>query len=169
MTRYFQKELENIKKRILSLGSLVEERVRMVTKAIDEKNAEIAEDVIRLDYEIDENEVEVEEEKKEKDVLNKIEFLRKYFIDFGQASCESNIESVKGKWQSPHGELTLEISNNTFNAEGIFTHTYDYGTLMKSLTGSTTSRPFTRTIEITYSGLVEGNTIRYKLIRNEKN
>ena len=62
MTRHFQKELENIKKRILSLGSLVEERVRMVTKAIDEKNAEIAEDVIRLDYEIDENEVEVEEE-----------------------------------------------------------------------------------------------------------
>jgi phosphate transport system protein len=62
MTKYFQKELVNIKKRILSLGALVEERVRMVTKAIDEKNADIANEVIRLDYEIDENEVEVEEE-----------------------------------------------------------------------------------------------------------
>ena len=62
MTKYFQKELQNIKKRILSLGALVEERVRMVTKAIDENNADIANEAIRLDYEIDENEVEVEEE-----------------------------------------------------------------------------------------------------------
>jgi phosphate transport system protein len=62
MTKYFQKELENIKKRILSLGALVEERVQMVTKTIEEQNADVAEEVIRLDYEIDENEVEVEEE-----------------------------------------------------------------------------------------------------------
>ena len=62
MTKHFNKELEKIKKRILSLGSLVEERVRMATKAIEEKNPDIAEEVIRLDYEIDENEVEVEEE-----------------------------------------------------------------------------------------------------------
>lgn len=62
MTKHFQKELDKIKKRILSLGSLVEERVRMATKAIEENNADIAEEVIRLDYEIDENEVEVEEE-----------------------------------------------------------------------------------------------------------
>ena len=62
MAKHFHKELEKIKKRILSLGSLVEERVRMATKAIKEKNAAIAEEVIRLDYEIDESEVEVEEE-----------------------------------------------------------------------------------------------------------
>ena len=62
MTKYFQKELEKIKKRILSLGSLVEERVRIVTKAIEERNADTAQDIIRLDYEIDESEVEVEEE-----------------------------------------------------------------------------------------------------------
>lgn len=62
MTKHFQKELDRTKKRILSLGSLVEERVRMVTEAIKENNSDIAEDVIRLDYEIDESEVEVEEE-----------------------------------------------------------------------------------------------------------
>ena len=62
MTKYFQRELEKIKKRILSLGSLVEERVRIVTKAIEERNADTAQDIIRLDYEIDESEVEVEEE-----------------------------------------------------------------------------------------------------------
>ena len=62
MTKHFQKELDKIKKRILSLGSLVEERVRMATKAISENSADIAKEVIRLDYEIDESEVEVEEE-----------------------------------------------------------------------------------------------------------
>lgn len=62
MAKHFHKELEKIKKRILSLGSLVEERVRMASTAIEEKNADTAEEVIRLDYEIDESEVEVEEE-----------------------------------------------------------------------------------------------------------
>ena len=62
MTKHFQKELGKIKKRILSLGSLVEERVRMVTKAIEDRDGELAAEVIQLDYEIDETEVEVEEE-----------------------------------------------------------------------------------------------------------
>ncbi|MBW1939742.1 MAG: phosphate transport system regulatory protein PhoU, partial [Deltaproteobacteria bacterium] len=34
MTIRFQKELEKLKKRILSLGAMVEERVRMAIKAL---------------------------------------------------------------------------------------------------------------------------------------
>ena len=60
--KQFTKELENIKKRILALGALVEERVQMAIKAIDTNDPELAEKIIKTDYEIDETEVEIEEE-----------------------------------------------------------------------------------------------------------
>ena len=62
MTKHFHRELEKIKKMILSLGTLVEERVQMARTAIDEKDAAVAEKIIKSDFEIDEMEVEVEEE-----------------------------------------------------------------------------------------------------------
>ncbi|MCD4763616.1 MAG: phosphate signaling complex protein PhoU [Desulfobacterales bacterium] len=62
MTIHFQRELEKIKKRILSLGAMVEERVRMVIKALELRDADIAERIIKSDHEIDEMEVEIEEE-----------------------------------------------------------------------------------------------------------
>ena len=60
--KQFTKELENIKKRILALGAMVEERVQMAIKAIDSNDAQLAEKIIKTDYEIDETEVEIEEE-----------------------------------------------------------------------------------------------------------
>ena len=62
MTIYFQTELDKIKKRVLSLGTMVEERVRMAVKAIDAIDMEVVDKIINTDYEIDETEVEVEEE-----------------------------------------------------------------------------------------------------------
>lgn len=62
MTRHFQKELIKIKKMILSLGATVEERVQMAKSAIDDRDAQLARRIIKLDFEIDEMEVEVEEE-----------------------------------------------------------------------------------------------------------
>ena len=62
MTKHFQRELEKIKKKILSLGAMVEERVRMAIQAIEEFDGEIAKKIILSDHEIDEMEVEVEEE-----------------------------------------------------------------------------------------------------------
>ena len=60
--KQFTNELENIKKRILALGALVEERVQMAIKAIDTNDSELAREIIEKDYEIDETEVEIEEE-----------------------------------------------------------------------------------------------------------
>jgi len=60
--KHFSRELENIKKLILSLGGIVEERVRMATKAIEDNDAELAQRIIKSDYEIDEMEVDIEEE-----------------------------------------------------------------------------------------------------------
>ncbi|HAO19729.1 MAG: phosphate transport system regulatory protein PhoU [Desulfobacteraceae bacterium IS3] len=62
MAKHLQRELENIKKRILSLGALVEDRVRLAVKSIKSRNTSEAEQIINLDHEIDEIEVEIEEE-----------------------------------------------------------------------------------------------------------
>ena len=60
--KHFSRELEKIKKQILSLGALVEDRVRMALNAVDNNDAELAHEIIKADYEIDEMEVEIEEE-----------------------------------------------------------------------------------------------------------
>ncbi len=60
--KHFSRELEKIKKRILSLGTMVEERVRMATQAIESNDAVLAQRIIKSDYEIDEMEVDIEEE-----------------------------------------------------------------------------------------------------------
>jgi phosphate transport system protein len=60
--KHFSRELEKIKKQILSLGAKVEEQVRMATQAVETYDAELAKQIIRSDFEIDEMEVEIEEE-----------------------------------------------------------------------------------------------------------
>ncbi len=62
MTIHFQRELEKIKKSILTLGTMIEERVRQAVLAIERKDPEIAHKIIKSDHEIDEMEVEIEEE-----------------------------------------------------------------------------------------------------------
>ncbi len=62
MTKLFNRELEKLKKSILSLGAIVEEAVRMAIKAIELRDAEIAKKIIVDDRRIDEIEVEIEEE-----------------------------------------------------------------------------------------------------------
>ncbi len=62
MPKHFHRELEKLKKRILTLGAMVEERVYMATKAIENNDSGLADKIIKSDYEIDEMEVDVEEE-----------------------------------------------------------------------------------------------------------
>jgi phosphate transport system protein len=62
MAKHFLRELEKIKRKILSVGAMVEERVRDTKRAIDVFDADVALKIIQSDYEIDEMEVEVEEE-----------------------------------------------------------------------------------------------------------
>ena len=60
--KHFSRELEKIKKLILSLGAKVEEQVRMATQAVETHDAELAQKIIKSDYSVDEMEVEIEEE-----------------------------------------------------------------------------------------------------------
>jgi phosphate transport system protein len=62
MTKHFRKELETIKKRILTLGSMVEDLVHDSVQAVDRVDADLADQIIKKDSEIDETEVDIEEE-----------------------------------------------------------------------------------------------------------
>ncbi len=62
MSAFLQREIRNLKRKVLELGEMVETRVRNSLKAISEKDQEKAEEVVRTDYEIDEMEVDIEEE-----------------------------------------------------------------------------------------------------------
>ena len=60
--KHFSRELEKIKKEILSLGAKVEEQVRMAIQAVETNDAELAKQIIKSDFNIDEMEVEIEED-----------------------------------------------------------------------------------------------------------
>ena len=62
MTVHLERELDRLKKKILALGAIVEERVRMAIKAMETRDRELAKKVIEADDEIDQIEVDVEEE-----------------------------------------------------------------------------------------------------------
>ena len=62
MAKHFQREIDNLKKKILDLGALVESRVRKATLSIQERDLNLAREIIEKDLEIDHIEVDVEEE-----------------------------------------------------------------------------------------------------------
>ena len=62
MSVHLQREINNIKKSILSLSALVEERVWKAVKAVIDRDIELARKIVESDYEIDEFEVQIEEE-----------------------------------------------------------------------------------------------------------
>ena len=62
MTKHFHKALDRLKKRLLTLGAMVEERVHLSAQAVLDKDVDLARKICKSDYEVDEMEVEVEEE-----------------------------------------------------------------------------------------------------------
>jgi len=62
MERHFQRELNQLKKKVLSLGAMAEEAVRLSLKALQTRDIRLADKVIDADREIDVQEVEIEED-----------------------------------------------------------------------------------------------------------
>jgi len=62
MKRHMDREIEKLKKHILTLSALAEERVQQAVQAISARNAELAAQVIERDTEVDLMEVDIEEE-----------------------------------------------------------------------------------------------------------
>jgi phosphate transport system protein len=59
---HLQREIDKLKRKILGLGALVEDDLRLAFQAIEERDAIKAQHVIATDLRIDDQEVEVEEE-----------------------------------------------------------------------------------------------------------
>ncbi len=62
MSVHLQREIERVKKNILSLSAIVEEQVQDAVRALLERDADLAQKVEARDEEIDRREVDVEEE-----------------------------------------------------------------------------------------------------------
>jgi len=62
MSKHLAFEIENLKKKILSLSIIVDDVVKKSVRAQHERNKELAKEVISLDYKIDDLEVEIEED-----------------------------------------------------------------------------------------------------------
>ena len=61
MAMHLRREIENLKKEVLTLGTMVESAVREATAAIGNRDEAAARRIIESDIEIDEMEVQVEE------------------------------------------------------------------------------------------------------------
>jgi phosphate transport system protein len=59
---HLQREIERLKRKMLALGALVEDNLRLAFEALETRNAVLAERVIVTDHVIDQNEVDLEEE-----------------------------------------------------------------------------------------------------------
>lgn len=62
MTIHMVREIENLKKKILELGGLVEQNVHLAVQSLETRDSELAQSIINADLSIDDKEVELEEE-----------------------------------------------------------------------------------------------------------
>lgn len=62
MLHYWQREIENLKKLILSLGAIVEEQIQRSMLSLERRDADLADEVITRDREVDSLEILIEEE-----------------------------------------------------------------------------------------------------------
>lgn len=62
MLHYWQREIENLKKLILSLGAIVEEQIQRSMLSLERRDTALAEEVISKDKEVDSLEILIEEE-----------------------------------------------------------------------------------------------------------
>lgn len=62
MSIHLQKEISHLKKKVLTLSAMVEENLRQSIQAIDNRDAELARQVITFDERIDAMELEIEED-----------------------------------------------------------------------------------------------------------
>jgi len=62
MPKHLQREIENLKKKLLALGAIIETAVRDATLSIEKRDSNLAQKVMDNDVNIDHTEVEIEED-----------------------------------------------------------------------------------------------------------
>jgi len=125
MAKHFQKELEKLKKRVLGLGAQVEDRLRLAVRAIESRELFDAERIIKSDYLIDEEEVEIEEE-----CLKILALYQPVAVDLrfiiATIKINSELERIADEATNVAHRLKKIIQCN--DGCGIF---YDYGDLVR--------------------------------------
>jgi phosphate transport system protein len=62
VVKHLHREIDGLKKMVLALGARVEENVYKAVRSLEERDRELAEEVIAADAEVDQEEVDIEEE-----------------------------------------------------------------------------------------------------------
>jgi len=62
MSKHFEREVEKLKRSLLSLSAMVEDALWRAVKSVEENNADLAAKVIEGDADVDQKEVDIEEE-----------------------------------------------------------------------------------------------------------
>lgn len=62
MKRHFEREMDHLKARVLHMGAAVEDLVARSIQALTERNLDLAQQAIKLESEIDQQEIQIEEE-----------------------------------------------------------------------------------------------------------
>ncbi len=62
MHRNFHREIDKLRQKLLTMGSMVEDRVRKACSVVHSEDIQLAREIIASDWEIDEMEIEIEED-----------------------------------------------------------------------------------------------------------
>ena len=117
MNTYLQKELEKIKRDILSLGAIVEDRFQKSAQAVMTNDIELAISVIEKDIEIDTREIEIEEE-----CLKLLALYQPVAIDLRSIVAVIKINNDLERI----GDLAANISQRLISASKSLPCTYNY-------------------------------------------
>ena len=161
MNTYLQKELEKIKKEILLLGAVVEDRFIKSAQAVKKNDTKLAAFVIENDIEIDNREIEIEEE-----CLKLLALYQPVAIDLRTIVVAIKINNDLERI----GDLSSNISQRLISASENLPCGYDYDySFMAKLTGKmfklSLDSLVTMDIETAYEALLMDEEIN--LMRDE--
>ncbi len=127
MALHLQRELDKLKNRVLGLGAQVEDRVRLAAKAIKSREIFDADRIIKSDYEIDEEEVEIEEECLKILALHQPVAVDLRFL-IATIKINSDLERIADETVNIANRVKSMIGNQTTN--GIL---YDYSDMIQKV------------------------------------
>jgi phosphate transport system protein len=110
MSVHLEREIQKLKRKLLSLSALIDEQLQLAVRAVIERDEELAREVRERDEEVDRLEVEVEEECLKILALHQPVAVDLRFI-ISVLKINNDLERI--------GDLTVNISRKTLAFEGL--------------------------------------------------
>lgn len=110
MSVHLEREIQKLKRQLLSLSALVDEQLQLAVRAVIERDEELASEIRERDEEVDRLEVEVEEECLKVLALHQPVAIDLRFI-IAVLKINNDLERI--------GDLTVNISRKTLAFEGL--------------------------------------------------